>query len=528
MKISSPSPIAPRRIEVSLESKGGESNSIFIDTVDENLAREVVATDKINQEVGGDVAAAAAGNDETAFTNQQQLSFGRVLEAASPNQKQRHQKHHLRRTSSDSPLLPRKTILSPSPAVLERKMTNGGGGVEPTRSALTPRSNTQANGVSSYNQSPIPSNMKEPMTIANGIPLDPRRSTKPRAASSTPPRPNSNNNNAVVNMSPSNMVRTRSFDQNRLPKNPRDALAARETAASSSSQASPQRSSVPSSNASQKSARSVPNISSTQSEYWDPESQEQALFEQRLCEDAYGVAVRKINQNGKAQLRYVKCVTLDASDLPDDSASATSKSVASLVRSFSSRKKRSASIDEDTDKLLSSGSKKALLWGKKRDHKLALDKFVGVRTGKTTERTRKNPQPASRLLSLITKDNGKSSLDIEAPTRLDRDKFARAFARFLQVPLQFDTETSNADAPVGVHTLAGTYLCSCPDCASVGYQLTLFYFQQQLAVRQKRVEGKNTFLQQCRLQTWTAQSAEECTRRPHRREVSVKLLHRKT
>ena len=28
-----------------------------------------------------------------------------------------------------------------------------------------------------------------------------------------------------------------------------------------------------------------------------------------------------------------------------------------------------------------------------------------------------------------------TTLDIEAPTKLDRDKFARAFARFLNIPL---------------------------------------------------------------------------------------------
>jgi len=34
------------------------------------------------------------------------------------------------------------------------------------------------------------------------------------------------------------------------------------------------------------------------------------MFEQRLCEDEFGVAVQKINQNGKSVLRYVRCVPL--------------------------------------------------------------------------------------------------------------------------------------------------------------------------------------------------------------------------
>jgi hypothetical protein len=87
---------------------------------------------------------------------------------------------------------------------------------------------------------------------------------------------------------------------------------------------------------------------------------------------------------------------------------------------------------------LNSNRKKALVWGKKKDIKLNVDRFVCVRKGKTNERTRRNPQPASRLLSLITDDVNHPSLDIEAPTKLDRDKFARAFAKFLGVPLEGD------------------------------------------------------------------------------------------
>lgn len=84
---------------------------------------------------------------------------------------------------------------------------------------------------------------------------------------------------------------------------------------------------------------------------------------------------------------------------------------------------------------VNSSRKKALVWGKKKDVKLNIDKFVCVRMGKTTERTRRNSQPSSRLLSLITNDVNHPSLDIEAPTKLDRDKFAHAFSKFLGVPL---------------------------------------------------------------------------------------------
>ena len=86
--------------------------------------------------------------------------------------------------------------------------------------------------------------------------------------------------------------------------------------------------------------------------------------------------------------------------------------------------------DDKLDKSL-----RALTWGKKNAVMLSLDKFTCVRKGKTTERTVRNSSPSSRLLSIITSVRGNESLDIEAPTMLDRDKFASAFARFLGVPL---------------------------------------------------------------------------------------------
>jgi hypothetical protein len=80
-------------------------------------------------------------------------------------------------------------------------------------------------------------------------------------------------------------------------------------------------------------------------------------------------------------------------------------------------------------------SHRALTWGKKNAVILSLDKFTCVRKGKTTERTLRNSSSSSRLLSIMTNVRGNESLDIEAPTMLDRDKFASAFSRFLGVPL---------------------------------------------------------------------------------------------
>ena len=145
----------------------------------------------------------------------------------------------------------------------------------------------------------------------------------------------------------------------------------------------------------------------------DASEQEHALFEQRICEDPYGVAVRKINQHGKSNLRYVRCV--------DDFENRS-------VGSWGLSKLASATAAEPPP----SKTARMLVWGKKKY--IELDKFRAVAKGKTTDRARRCAAPGSRILSLIAVDG--SSLDIEAPTRLDRDKFARAFSKFLNVPIE--------------------------------------------------------------------------------------------
>ena len=108
----------------------------------------------------------------------------------------------------------------------------------------------------------------------------------------------------------------------------------------------------------------------------------------------------------------------------------------------------------DNDKSL-----RALTWGKKNAVTLSLDKFTCVRKGKTTERTIRNSSPSSRLLSIITTagtKGHKESLDIEAPTKLDRDKFASAFARFLGVPLVDEDEYMRGDSGAASASHRGT------------------------------------------------------------------------
>eukprot|EP00957_Ditylum_brightwellii_P008733 662523-Ditylum_brightwellii.AAC.1 len=42
----------------------------------------------------------------------------------------------------------------------------------------------------------------------------------------------------------------------------------------------------------------------------NPNDQEQAMFEQYLCKDKFGITVQKINQSRKSMLCYVCCVLL--------------------------------------------------------------------------------------------------------------------------------------------------------------------------------------------------------------------------
>lgn len=345
-----------------------------------------------------------------------------------------------------SPLPPRLPPFAASNEVKKTSgntMTNSGNicvdQVGTKRNALAPKTDAVGNN-SSSNPSSESTAAKEPIKkIAGGMPPmmpETRRSLPPTANSSnksrilstisTPPRHLNNISNNV----PINSSRGTS---SRLPKNPRDTAGTSSPASQSrrALAAQPPPLSLPSQKMTQSTASSpVPLPELDWVNRSDPESQEQALFEQRLSDDVYGVAVRKIGHNGKSHLRYIKCIPLDEMD---ENASA-GKSVSSLVRSFTRRRQRCYS--DDRDQLL---GKKALVWGKKRDSRVPVEKFVAVRTGKTTERTRKNPLHASRLLSLMVTDES-AALDIEAPTRLDRDKFARAFARFLQVPLDADSE----------------------------------------------------------------------------------------
>ena len=302
----------------------------------------------------------------------------------------------------------------------------------------------------------------------------PDSSSKP-SLSATPPRYAPRNNPTGVELrssetmdAPKRTVETiasRSSSPSVIPRNPKDTSSAtaspkyrarqQQHLQTQSTQQPPQ---VPRDNQSvhSQTSGSVPFPPSTADWQWgqrsDPDDQEQALFEQRLCEDFYGVAVRKINQNGKSNLRYVKCCLVDVSEIDGElNGGSSTRSLSSRSRSAFSRLRgdRDRSLDRSEPRdydahrnLIRKGKKKVLTWGKKKDVKLPLDRFVCVRKGKTNDRTRRNSSPASRILSIISDDPQHPSLDIEAPTKLDREKFARAFARFLDVPLEGDDNQS--------------------------------------------------------------------------------------
>lgn len=170
----------------------------------------------------------------------------------------------------------------------------------------------------------------------------------------------------------------------------------------------------------------------------DPFEQEQLIFEKRLCEDAEGLAVKKINQNGKTSLRNVRCLPRDevTNNMSSRSTRSSSSRSASSWGRHNNKNNNSQVILKQRETPLSKDKKnRVLIWGKKKDVQIPLERFLQVRKGKTTARSKRNTAFRSLVLSLITNDPERPSLDIEAPTKLDRDKFARAFARFLEVPL---------------------------------------------------------------------------------------------
>ena len=238
-------------------------------------------------------------------------------------------------------------------------------------------------------------------------------------------------------------------------------------------------------------------------------SEEQQLFESKLLHDEYGIALRKIDRYGRAQLRYIKCVPLVSSQSGNTNANALTGHILSSNsrlklgsrsagggdavsnKFYRSHKSASAahfyvSTLDDTQNLIASHDKESnslihssynssnshdyspnrvefsrssygLSWGKHCI--IPLSAFQCVKLGRQTPRTRLSKADPTCLLSLCVKhnfnisskshnstnstsntaiDNNKSEdyrsvLDIEAPTRLDRDLFAHAFAQFLGV-----------------------------------------------------------------------------------------------
>jgi hypothetical protein len=127
--------------------------------------------------------------------------------------------------------------------------------------------------------------------------------------------------------------------------------------------------------------------------------------------------------------------TTNTSRADSTTASSANSSVASAAKPLRQDSVPGGDLQKKTILDESVDSIRVLAWGNKKKWKIPLSQFTAVHKGKTTDRTKKNSYPSSRLLSLMSTDPHLGSLDIEAPTRLDRDKFALAFSKFLRVPL---------------------------------------------------------------------------------------------
>ena len=90
-----------------------------------------------------------------------------------------------------------------------------------------------------------------------------------------------------------------------------NSIASQSRASHASSRKSTKKRGLPSESASASASASVSAKSKSASSKGLQLGKEQTLFELRLFGVDYGVAVRKIHSNGKAQLRYVKCIPLE-------------------------------------------------------------------------------------------------------------------------------------------------------------------------------------------------------------------------
>jgi len=196
------------------------------------------------------------------------------------------------------------------------------------------------------------------------------------------------------------------------------------------------------------------------------------LFESKLCEDPEGIAIRKIDRFGKAQIRTVKCVPLLQSNQEKSRRSLASRSTGFISSTLSKTTKKKQYVNssksatdsfyvttlDDTQNLLNNPRSAklatcdvirnnrghyALQYGSK--HIIPLKAIIAVKLGRQTPRTNLNRGPGGSGCLLSLCGTQESCLDIEAPTRCDRDLFANAFALFLGVPIvSFDVEFGDA------------------------------------------------------------------------------------
>lgn len=229
--------------------------------------------------------------------------------------------------------------------------------------------------------------------------------------------------------------------------------------------------------------------------------------------DEQGLIINKIDRHGKAQLRYVRCMSLVAwnktkkRNFASRSTGALNARHAHYFNGSRSTGDFYTNTLDDTQNLLHTNtnprpaapvrnsatgkmnpSEYVLVWGKHPSHCIPLDRFQCITLGRQTVRTKLSRASHTCLLSLCTTakqqvpsqssqqqqqssfDDGSCSrpkqehasvLDIQAPTKMDRDLFANAFAQFLGINIitfevEWDAEQQSVASPIPAITTGGS------------------------------------------------------------------------
>jgi kinesin family protein C2/C3 len=194
----------------------------------------------------------------------------------------------------------------------------------------------------------------------------------------------------------------------------------------------------------------ISGVTSNNTATMEDQAAEQSLFEKRLCEDSISIRIlQEDHLHGTfSQLRNLQCVVLPADEVTTNTDGGAKPHSKTATNSWKHRMRRRSNSDAAAavTKLSQQSRQRALAILEQDSATIRMIPLTDIRhvqKGKTTERAKRCAASSHCILSLILNtDSGDTttttttttiSLDMEAPTRVDRDKFARAFATFLQV-----------------------------------------------------------------------------------------------